>query len=397
MTPTGSGSWCSLMSCTITLGRTAIISTPIASRSSREDLKTPWGAAIDFRRHEVRDYFQQNALYWINEFRMDGLRFDAVHAISEESFFFELAPTLRASAPGRDIHLVLEHEDNCAALLRPSPDSLLFDAQWADDTHHCLHVLLTGELEGYYEDFKDATALLARCMDHGFAFEGQIAPHLERPRGEPAGHLPTTAFVICLQNHDQIGNRALGERLTTLADPAKLRAATAFLLLAPFIPMLFMGEEWASTSPFLFFTSHNEELAKLVDEGRRAEFKSFDGFKDPAKRDKIPSPNDVATFTKSIPARTDPAHADWMAALLRLRFEHIVPGMPGARSLGAQILADGAVQGKWRLGTGQTLTLALNLGDKAVASVAAEGKVLFATPDATTGNLPPASVIVAIA
>ena len=360
----------------------------------REDLKTPWGAAIDFRRPEVCAYFRQNAIYWVNEYRFDGLRFDAVHAISEESFLRELSPAIREAAGDRHVHLVLEHEDNRAALLRETPQSPLFDAQWADDTHHCLHVLLTGETEGYYEDFADASGLLARCMSHGFAFEGQVAPHLHRARGEPSEHLPTTAFVICLQNHDQIGNRAMGERLTTLARPEALRAAMAFMLLSPFVPMLFMGEEWASTSPFLFFTSHNEELAKLVDEGRRSEFKAFAAFKDPAVRAKIPSPNALSTFTASIPARSDPAHAEWMAALLRLRFAHVVPGLPGCRSRGAEVLAPGVVRGEWVLGTGQTLTMALNLSERAIAVAPGPGDVLYASPGAVPGHLPPSGIVV---
>ena len=223
----------------------------------REDIKTPWGAAIDFRRPEVCDYFQQNAIYWINEFRFDGLRFDAVHAISEESFLCDLAPAIRDAAGSRHVHLVLEHENNRAALLRDQPGSRLFDAQWADDTHHCLHVLLTHEAEGYYEDFQDATAMLARCMAHGFAFEGQLAPHLGRPRGEPSGHLPTTAFVICLQNHDQIGNRAFGDRLT-VSSPKPRSVATRrppLLLLSPTSSRCCSwARSGAARLPFLFFT-----------------------------------------------------------------------------------------------------------------------------------------------
>jgi malto-oligosyltrehalose trehalohydrolase len=359
----------------------------------REDLTTPWGASIDFRRPEVKDYFIQNALYWVNEFRMDGLRFDAVHAISEEDFLRDMAAAIRASAGSRHVHLVLEHENNRAALLVPP----LYDAQWADDLHHCMHVLLTGESEGYYGDFQDATTLLARCLSHGFAYEGQVAPHLGRPRGEPSGHLATTAFVICLQNHDQIGNRAFGERLTSLADPAGLRAATVLLLLSPFIPLLFMGEEWASTSPFQFFTSHNEELAGLVDAGRRNEFKAFAAFQDEAVRDRIPAPNAESTFERSRPERTDPAHATWISQLLQLRREHIVPGLPGCRSLGATVLADKAVRGDWAMGTEQTLSIILNLGSAVLETGQPEGRSLFVTPGATAARLPPNSIVVLLA
>ena len=363
----------------------------------REDIKTPWGAAIDFRKPEVRSYFEHNALYWLNEYRFDGLRFDAVHAISEEDFLTELAATIRAETPGRDVHLVLEHENNRAALLRAKPEQPLFDSQWADDLHHCMHVLLTGESEGYYEDFQDATTLLARVFKDGFAYQGQVSPHLGRPRGEPSGYLPPTAFVVCLQNHDQIGNRAMGDRLTTLARPEALRAAMAMLLLSPFIPLVFMGEEYASASPFLFFTSHNEELAELVRAGRRDEFKAFAAFKDETKRAQIPDPNAVSTYDASRPARSDPAYAEWMAALLRIRAEEIAPGIAGCRSEGAAVLGRGALRGDWVLGDGRRLTILMNLGEDAVTLEPAGPQALFATPGATPALLPPSSTVVLLA
>ena len=220
----------------------------------REDIKTPWGAAIDFRKPEVREYFEQNALFWLMEYRFDGLRFDAVHAIGDPGFLDELAAMLRSRVEqDRHIHLVLEHEGNAARHLRTGPGAPGFDAQWTDDVHHCLHVLLTGEQEGYYEDFDKPIERLARTMAEGFAYQGEVSKHSGKPRGEPSAHLPTTSFVICLQNHDQIGNRAMGERLVQLADPQALRAATVLLLLSPFIPLMFMGEEVASATPFLFF------------------------------------------------------------------------------------------------------------------------------------------------
>ena len=184
----------------------------------REDMSTPWGAAIDFRKPEVRDYFIQSALSWIMEFRFDGLRFDAVHAIGEESFLVDLAAAIRSTAePGRHVHLVLEHEDNRASLLRPGPHGPQFDAQWADDVHHCLHVLLTGEREGYYADFQEPTQQLARCLAEGFAFQGDVSPHLGRLRGEPSADLPPTAFVVCLQNHDHI-QRVVKSQLSAQAN-----------------------------------------------------------------------------------------------------------------------------------------------------------------------------------
>lgn len=361
----------------------------------REEVHTPWGAAIDFRRAEVCDYFIQNALFWLREYRFDGLRFDAVHAISEESFLSDLAAAIRSGIePGRQVHLVLEHENNRAALLRSGPDAPGFDAQWADDFHHCMHVLLTGESEGYYEDFQDATNLLATCLRDGFAYQGQMSPHLERPRGEPSGHLPTTDFVVCLQNHDQIGNRAMGDRLTTLADPAKLRAATALLLLCPFIPMLFMGEENGATSPFLFFTSHNDELAGLIREGRRAEFKHFAAFHDPVRRNAIPDPNSPATYEASVPNSGDSGTAAFIRSLLDIRRDHIVPGLVGCRSEGVEVLGEGALRAAWRLGNGKRLVIGLNLGDVPMPSGLPDAEPVAAVPPEAVGaTLPPGSLV----
>ena len=365
----------------------------------REDITTPWGPAIDFRRPEVCEYFIQNALYWLMEYRFDGLRFDAVHAISEEGFLRDLANTIRATVePGRHVHLVLEHENNRAALLRASPGADGFDAQWADDMHHCLHVLLTGESEGYYEDFQDATTLLADCLSSGFAYQGQVSPHLGRPRGEPSGHLPTTAFVVCLQNHDQIGNRAIGERLTTIADPQALRAATALLLLCPFVPLLFMGEEYAARNPFLFFTSHNDELAELVREGRRSEFKHFSAFQDEVRRLAIPDPNAPGTFDASVADQADPAMFGFVQDLLALRQKHVVAGIPGCRSLDAEILAPGALRAEWQLGTGRRLAITLNLGHAPVSNGSAANSIIFAYPTGTTlSAMPPGSIVVQVA
>ena len=241
--------------------------------------------------------------------------------------------------------------------------------------HHCLHVLLTGESEGHYEDFQDPIHQLARAMAEGFVYQGEVSKHGGKPRGEPSAHLPTTSFVICLQNHDQIGNRAMGERLTELADPAALRAAMTLLLLAPFIPMLFMGEEVASKTPFLFFTSHNEELAKLVREGRRAEFKHFAAFQDPDRREKIPDPNAPATFQASIPDLT--GDSSFVQSLLAARRTHVTPGIPGARTAGVAVLGKAALVAKWRLGTGQILAIAINLGAEKPALPAPGGDMIF--------------------
>ncbi|WP_199033334.1 malto-oligosyltrehalose trehalohydrolase, partial [Ralstonia sp. ASV6] len=259
-----------------------------ARRFFHEGTHTPWGAAFDFRQPAVREFFIQNALMWLMEYRFDGLRLDAVQAIGERDWLSELAARVRqAVEPGRYVHLVLENENNAASLLRGATTSPIppdrspteptqtgpFEAQWNDDGHHALHALLTGEHEAYYAAYADAPAeRLARVLQEGFCYQGEpSALHNGAPRGEPSGTLPPTAFVLYLQNHDQIGNRPLGERLTRLAHPEALHAAQTLLLLCPQIPLLFMGEEWGSLRPFYYFTSHHGALADAVREGRRRE------------------------------------------------------------------------------------------------------------------------------
>ncbi|AXO88168.1 malto-oligosyltrehalose trehalohydrolase [Pseudomonas parafulva] len=334
-----------------------------ASTFFREDRQTPWGAAIDFRRPEVREFFIQNALMWLCDYRIDGLRLDAVHAINQPDFLVELAARVReAVEPGRQVWLVLENEHNQAALLEQG-----FDAQWNDDGHNALHVLLTDETEGYYEDYKDQPiAKLARCLGEGFVFQGQPNRKGE-PRGEPSGHLPPSAFVLFLQNHDQIGNRALGERLTRLCPPQALRAATGLLLLSPMIPLLFMGDEEGSCRPFLFFTDFHDELADAVREGRRAEFEHFAAFADPEKREHIPDPNALDTFTASHPAGKQ-VLAGWHGLyhqLLHIRQRTLMPRLVGSRALGAEVIGEKALTARWRLGDGSELRIDLNLGPAA--------------------------------
>lgn len=332
------------------------------------DIHTPWGNAIDFQRPQVRRFFIENALYWLDDYRFDGLRFDAVHAISEKDFLTEMAGEIRRKIDDRHVHLVLENEKNDAGLLGAGPDRK-FDAQWADDWHHCLHVLLTGEREGYYEDFPEPAEQLARCLAEGFAYQGEPSPHAGgRPRGTKSSHLPTTAFVICLQNHDQVGNRAFGERLTVLADGQALRATVLLLLLTPQIPMLFMGEEFGAKNPFLFFTDFHDALANAVRDGRRREFARFAAFSDPQKRARIPDPNAPETFAKSVPKPDGDAE---MPALyenaLQLRMNHIVPRLPGAVSAGAEALSKAAIAARWRMADGMLLTIAANFAGQDIA------------------------------
>ncbi len=373
--------------------------TAYAPEFYRHDRHTPWGDAIDFRKPQVRGFFEENALFWIMEYRFDGLRFDAVHAIDDTGFLQEMAANIRHTAGlHRHVHLVLENENNDASLLREAPDAPGYDAQWADDVHHCLHVMLTGEHEGYYEHFmQEPATTLARCLAEGFAFQSPVTTESGmKHHGTPSGHLPTTDFVICLQNHDQVGNRAFGDRLHQISHPAALRAATTLLLLTPQIPLLFMGQEWATTAPFLYFTSHTGELAEAVRAGRRKEFAHFEAFSDPAKRDRIPDPNADTSFTQSMPDPAEAAsgpHEAWLILhrdLLAVRAAEIMPRLQDAAAIGAIALGTAGVHARWRMGDGQVLAIAMNLGDTPVPCPPRAGRLLFATTprDAAT-TLPP--------
>lgn len=371
-----------------------------ASPFFRGDVPTPWGAAIDFRVPEVRSYFIHNALYWLQEFRFDGLRLDAVHAIVDRDWLEELAAAVRQTVdPDRFVHLVLENDNNDADLLTAG-----FDAQWNDDGHHVLHHLLTGEADGYYSDYADRPGeRLRKCLAEGFVYQGEASAHREgRRRGQPSDHLPPTSFVLFLHNHDQIGNRALGERLGSLAPPQALDAATALLLLSPQIPLMFMGDEWGARTPFYFFTDHGPELAQAVREGRRREFAAFAGFGgDP---DSLPDPNDQATFAASVP---DPGEGqtaegstrlDLVRRLLLLRHVEIIPRLDGARTEASEALGAAAAVVHWRLGDGAVYALYVNLGGQPAPARRRGGEVMFAIPaeaaaELDAGRLPPWSVV----
>jgi len=373
----------------------------------RHDVDTPWGAAIDFRQPAVREYFTQNALFWLMEYRFDGLRLDAVHAIVDDGWLKEMAAAVSAAVePGRQVHLVLENDDNAAELLRAG-----YRAQWNDDGHHVLHTLLTDDREGYYGDYADGAAdRLVRCLTEGFVYQGEPSPFRGGARrGEASADLPPTAFVLFLQNHDQTGNRAFGDRLATLCPAGPLRAATALHLLCPQVPLLFMGEEGASRRPFLYFTSHDEELAVLVREGRRREFAGFPQFADPVSREKIPDPNAVETFERS---RLDPAEADspegarhlvLVRQLLQIRASCLAPRLAGATALEGRALGAKAVFVAWRLGDGSSVQLWCNLADQPVeltqAGPASSGGELLFEQEAGAfaalqdGRLPAATTI----
>lgn len=343
------------------------------------EAETPWGAAIDYTRPEVRAFAIENALHWLANYRFDGLRLDAVHAITEQG----TPPMLRAlsaavgalaAASGRHIHLVLENDDNCASLLAPQidPPAGRYRAQWNDDYHHAWHVLLTGEGHAYYRDYvDDPRRAIRRCLAAGFAYQGEASAHRGgAARGEPSGALSPLAFVDFLQNHDQIGNRALGERLESLTTPEAIAAALSITLLAPMPPLLFMGEEWGARQPFPFFCDFTGDLASAVREGRRREFAAaYEKY-----GEDIPDPLADSTFIMAHLDWTDPAGAPGRARLalvrelLAIRRRAIVPHLAAAEFLDAGIASgDGLLSQRWRLGT-HTLALLANLSDQAIAT-----------------------------
>ena len=371
--------------------------------------QTPWGAAINFdgeASRTVRDFFVHNALYWLEEFHFDGLRLDAVHAIVDASrpdFVTELATRVRERFAGREVHLVLENDRNEARYLRRDAGGrpLLATAQWNDDAHHALHVIATGERDGHYADY--ATTPLecfGRALAEGFVFQGQPSGFRGgAPRGEPSADLPPPAFVSFAQNHDQIGNRAFGERLSTLVAPDLLRALTACILLAPQVPLLFMGEEFAASTPFLFFCDFGPELAAAVTRGRREEFARFAGFADATSRESIPDPNAEAAFAASkldwdeAPA---PAGAQWRAFCrhcLSVRRHHVVPLLERMGHGGTFGVDDALLRVQWDAGDASRLHLVANLGRDAREAVTLPlGEPIFATQgvpaSGATGRMP---------
>lgn len=340
-----------------------------------EQHQTPWGAAMNFASCEakhVREFFVHNALYWLEEFHFDGLRFDAVHAIIDDSkthILAEIAARVRQSFPYRQIHLVLENEHNKARWLvrddRQHP--IHFDAQWNDDIHHCWHRLLTGENESYYKDFGgDTIARLGRCLAEGFAYQGEISENLGYKRGEVSKGLPPDAFVAFLQNHDQIGNRAFGERLSCLAQPTQLELARAMFLLSPQIPLLFMGEDWGTKKPFQFFVdfANDPNLAKSVREGRRKEFVDFKAFESNSI-EAIPDPTASETFLRSKLDWNEKSVASFRAIaettkhLLNLRSTFIVPLLKsGFESSNYQRIETGGLRVTWIFAAGSLHFLA---------------------------------------
>jgi maltooligosyltrehalose trehalohydrolase len=347
------------------------------------EAQTPWGSAIDYRVPEVRAFAIENALHWLRDYRFDGLRLDAVNTIVETGDVpilhdLSLAVGSLATETGRHIHLVLENSDNRASLLDATQDPPRgkYRGQWNDDYHHVWHVLLTGEAQGYYGDYQRSPHRhLARALASGFVYQGEISAFWDgKHRGEPSGELSPTTFVNFLQNHDQIGNRALGDRLERIADPKAIEAALAVTLIAPMTPMLFMGEEWGSKVPFPFFCDFKGDLADAVRKGRLSEYAwAFAKY-----GDAIPDPLDEATLGSAV--------LDWDArdiepgrkrlklvqSLLATRRREIVPRLARASFGGAHAMDDGLLTAHWRMGDGIRLRLLANLSDRDLSLVSAE-------------------------
>ncbi len=367
--------------------------------------KTPWGKGIDYdgeMARPMREFVIQNAIYWITVFRLDGLRLDAVHAInddSEEHLLLELARRVRAAAGDRHVHLIVENEENDSDLLKRASDDEtgLFTAQWNDDIHHTLHIAATGERFGYYADYAEDSEALARSLAEGFVFQGQHMPYRGDGRGKSTSELPPTAFVSFIQNHDQIGNRALGDRIIAGQPTHVIKAMAAVYLLAPQIPMLFMGEEWGARDTFPYFCDLNEELNEMVRKGRREELSRLPGF----DTDDLLDPTAPSTFEMAKldwSAVTDPHCADmrdFYASLLTIRHQKIVPLLAGMRR-GEIVAGSGftTVAVDWSLASGGRLALRANLGNEKIAMdpVTDGAEAIFGLGASSGSNLSPWSV-----
>ena len=365
---------------------------------------TPWGNGIAYEREPVRQYITDAPLYWLTEYHLDGLRFDAIDQIKDTSdthILEEIAEKIREAIPHRHVHLTTEDSRN-VIFLHPRDEqgnTPLFTAEWNDDFHNAAHVFATGETHAYYQDFAfEPEKKFARALAEGFVYQGEVSLQTGQSRGVECHTQPPPFFVDFIQNHDQTGNRAQGERLITLAGAEKTRVLLATLLLSPHIPLLFMGEEFGETHPFLFFTDFHGELAKAVREGRAKEFSGHAGHDET-----VPDPNDLNTFVRSTLDWDKPSQEEgksWLRftrSLLTLRHRHIVPLLRQGGTVEGKILhtAHGRVAVSWQFPQG-TLSLALNIGKKTAPMPELAGETLFSWPE--TGDvLPPNSIVVRFA
>jgi maltooligosyltrehalose trehalohydrolase len=292
--------------------------------------QTPWGAAVNLHGEhssEVRAFFIENALHWVHEYHLDGLRLDATHALidtSQQHFLEQLAAEVKSSS-ARPIYIVAEDERNEARLVTEPPRGYGLDAVWSDDFHHQIRTAVAGDRHGYFADFSGTADAIAATIRQGWFYTGQHVDRLGCPRGSTPLDLPHSRFVVCLQNHDQVGNRAFGDRLHHKVPADAYLAVSTLLLLGPETPLLFMGQEWSASSPFCYFTDHEPALGGLVTDGRRQEFAAFPEFADPLAREAIPNPQAESTFASSRlrwDERSLPKHSAtlaWYKALLTLR------------------------------------------------------------------------------
>lgn len=315
-----------------------------------EKLKqTPWGSAINFdgaNSEVVREFFIQNAIYWINEFRFDGLRIDAVHTIfdnSDKHILNEIKErVLKELIPERKVYFILENDNNDSRLLKKQNNSQeknlqLYDAQWNDDFHHSLHVLITKEKQEYYKDYsKETLRLLGESLSQGFVYQKELLKSGEQKSRrklteDSSEDLSPVNFINFIQNHDQIGNRPFGERIHNLISRELCKMASAILLLCPSIPMLFMGEEWLSKSPFLYFCDLEADLSAKVKEGRIKKYTSYMNLTDEKKQNLIPDPTDLISFERSlldwdlINVRENKRHLEFYKNLIQIRKTKIIP------------------------------------------------------------------------
>jgi maltooligosyltrehalose trehalohydrolase len=358
--------------------------------------QTPWGAALNFDgecSRTVRDFFVHNALFWIEEYQFDGLRLDAVHAMrdtSEPHIVCEITAALR-QGPGhsRHVHVALENNANQARyLMRDSSAKPVYaTAQWDDDVHHALHVITTGETDGYYADYSaQSLYCLGRSLAEGFAYQGEYSAYRRKVRGEPSFQLPPSAFVCFLQNHDMVGNRAFGERIHEIAGSQVQQTAYVCVLLSPHVPMLFMGEEFAASTPFLYFCDFGKDLAQSVSDGRRSEFSRFQAFAEASQRRLIPDPNAVSSWTRSRlrwAERHEPPHRERLAfigKLLALRQQYLSPKL-GRMTHGGEFEVDGSVlRVRWRFDDGSLWQLMVYFGRNPICTPAClEGTVIYSS------------------
>ena len=353
------------------------------------EARTPWGSAIDYRVKEVRAFAIENALSWLRDYRFDGLRLDAVNSIVEPgglSLLHDISTAAGklAAETGRHIHLVLENGDNRASILDAAqdPPQGKYRAQWNDDYHHAWRVLMTGEKQGYYADYqRSPISDIARSLASGFIYQGEPSVFRGDKRGEPSGHLAPVAFINFLQNHDQIGNRALGDRLESSADVRAIEAALTVLLLAPSIPMLFMGEEWGSKAPFPFFCDFGGDLADAVRKGRRVELAwAYEEYGDEVPDALDPSTRDSAVLDwKQRDAPEARKRLTLVRELLKVRRQQIVPRLAGAAFGEARAGDDRLLTANWRMGDGATLGLLANLSHRPInhASAVPAGTLIW--------------------